>query len=131
MTNHPVHVLDEDGNLSPTALIPFCEFGEDISAMGVKIDKLDVPVCNSFKAVVYNDQLCYTVDPNKYRNGMVNGNSAEEEDLSLALYINYNEDREEYFSEDLDENNGKFLYIGTLGSELYCLFLLIIILVTL
>ena len=64
-TNHPVHIQDEDGKLSPTALIPFCEFGGNMSVMGVKIDQIDVPVCNSFRPKIKGDQLCYTVDPNK------------------------------------------------------------------
>ena len=48
-TNHPVHIQEEDGQLSPTALLPFCEFGGNMSVMGVKIDQFDVPVCNSFR----------------------------------------------------------------------------------
>ena len=47
-TNHPVHIK-EDYELYPTALIPFCEFGGNMSVMGVKIDQFDVPVCNSFR----------------------------------------------------------------------------------
>ena len=65
LTNHPVHIQDKDGNLSPTALIPFCDFGGNMSVMGVKIDQFDVPVCNSFRPKIVQDQLCYTVDPNK------------------------------------------------------------------
>ena len=60
-----MHIIDEDGELSPTALIPFCEFGGNMSVMGVKIDQIDVPVCNSFRPKIKGDQLCYTVDPNK------------------------------------------------------------------
>ena len=29
---HPVHIVDDDGHLWPTALIPFCEFGGNLSA---------------------------------------------------------------------------------------------------
>ena len=36
LSNHPVHLIDENGDLSPTALIPFCDLGGDMSAMGVK-----------------------------------------------------------------------------------------------
>ena len=54
----------------PTALIPFCEFGGSISAIGAKIDQLDVPVCNSFRPKILRDQLCYTVDPNKYKDNI-------------------------------------------------------------
>ena len=57
-----MHIIDKDGNLLPSAFIPFCAFGTNISTMGVKIDKFDVPICNSFKAKVLNDQLCYEVD---------------------------------------------------------------------
>ena len=64
-TNHPVHIQDQDGKLSPTALVPFCEFGGNMSVMGVKIDQIDVPVCNSFRPKIKGNQLCYTVDPNK------------------------------------------------------------------
>ena len=49
ITNHPVHVQDEDGNLSPTALIPFCELGGNMSVMGVEIDEFDIPFCNAFR----------------------------------------------------------------------------------
>jgi len=67
-TNHPVHVLEETGQVSSTALIPFCDFGGNMSVMGVKIEKFYVPFCKSFKAKIIQDQLCYSVDPNKYRN---------------------------------------------------------------
>ena len=33
--------------------------------MGKKIDKFSLPVCNSFKAKILNDQLCYELDVNE------------------------------------------------------------------
>merc|ERR1712073_18241 len=33
ITNHPVHIFDEKGNLSPSAFIPFCQFGRNISTL--------------------------------------------------------------------------------------------------
>ena len=115
--NHPVHIITEDEKLSETAFIPFCDFGGNMSAMGVMIDQFDVPVCNSFKAKVLNDQLCYEVDPNKYMNKTIL--SAEEYNLRLkqgvTLYIDTNEDR---------QTTSKFtdfmIYINTLG-RLECL----------
>ena len=68
VSNHPVHFVTNGGELSPSAFIPFCEFGGNMSAMGVKIDQFDVPVCNSFQAKVLNDQLCYEVDLNRFTN---------------------------------------------------------------
>ena len=80
---------DQTGNSYPTALIPFCVFGRNMSVMGVKIDQFDVPFCNSFRPRIIKDQLCYTVDPNKYKDKI-----DLHKDLSLSLFINYNEDRE-------------------------------------
>ena len=58
-------MINKDMQMSPSAFIPFCEFGGNMSSMGVTIDQFDVPVCNSFQAKVLNDQLCYEVDINK------------------------------------------------------------------
>ena len=80
--------INED-SLSRTALIPFCEFGGDMSVMGMKIDQFEVPFCNSFRPKIVMDQLCYQVDPNKYSSKI-----DLEGDLSLSLFINYNEDKE-------------------------------------
>ena len=67
VTSHPVHIIDADGNLSPTSLIPFCSINDNYSEMGVKIDQIDVPVCNSFRPKIRKDQLCYTVDLNEIK----------------------------------------------------------------
>ena len=95
LSNHPVHILDDEGNLSPTALIPFCEFGGNISAMGIKIDQFEVPVCNSFKPKYVFNQLCYEVDPNEYVSKVLNEKGKE---LGLTLIIDYNEDRQLIFN---------------------------------
>ena len=63
-------------------VIPFCEFGGNMSVMGVKIDQFDVPVCNSFRPKILRDQLCYTVDPNEYKHKIdLTG------ELSIILFI--------------------------------------------
>ena len=128
VTNHPVHIVDdedEDGRaLSPSALIPFCEFGGNLSAMGVKIDQVEVPVCNSFRPKIYKDQLCYTVDPNvhKYKIDMKG-------EISLTLAIDYNEDRDFYYKANEETLNksgdggfgkirsklSKFITVETIG----------------
>ena len=68
ISNHPVHLVDENGNLSLSAFIPFCGFGGDLSSMGVRIDQFDLPVCNSFGPTIFKEQLCYEVDLNLYKN---------------------------------------------------------------
>ena len=109
MTNHPVHIQEKDGQISPTALIPFCEFGGNMSVMGIKIDHFDVPVCNSFRPKIMMDQLCYTVDPNEYKHKIdLNG------ELSLSLFIHYNEDRQ---MEDINSNEKHTVIVDTIGKK--------------
>ena len=88
-------------------MIPFCEFGGNMSVMGVKIDEFDVPVCTSFRPKIIRDQLCYTVDPNEYKHKIdLKG------ELSLSLYIHYNEDRQMEDNPSSDEHN---IIIDTIG----------------
>ena len=110
VTNHPVHIVDQDQKLSPTALIPFCEFSGDMSVMGVKIDQFDVPVCNSFRPKIVKNQLCYEVDPNKYQKYL-----NEDSKLTLKLFIDQNEDREI----DIDGETEK----GRHQKEIFCIFM--------
>ena len=111
MTNHPVHLQYKNESnvvkLNPTALIPFCEFGGNMSVMGVQIDQFDVPFCNSFRPKIIWDQLCYTVDPNKYIDKI---DSVGE--LSFSLFINYNEERQ---MEDVDTYAEDTIIIDTIG----------------
>ena len=99
---------DKYGNLYPTALIPFCEFGGNMSAMGVKMDQYDVPFC--FRIKIIQDQLCYTVDPNEYKDRI-----DLEGDLSLSLFINYNEDRKITLEKNEIKAEYKFILIDTIG----------------
>ena len=108
LITHPIHIIDQDGELSPTALIPFCEFGGNMSVMGVKIDQFDVPVCNSFRPKIVRDQLCYTVDPNKYKHKIdLKG------ELSLFLFIHFNEDRQMEDSTNSTEEHS--VIVDTIG----------------
>ena len=102
VSNHPVHLIKANGELSPSAFIPFCEFGGDMSAMGEKIDQFVVPVCNSFQAKVLNDQLCYEVDLNRFTN---RDNKENELKLGFAFIMDYNEDRQVTFDQDFKEED--------------------------
>ena len=64
VTNHPVHIFDEENKISPSAFNPFCQFGKNLSAMGRETAFYKFHVCNSFKPKLYFDQLCYEVDVN-------------------------------------------------------------------
>ena len=78
-----------------------------MSVMGVKIDQFDVPVCNSFRPKIIRDQLCYTVDPNKYKH-----NIDSEGDLSLSLFIHYNEDSQMEYVDSSEEHT---IIVDTIG----------------
>ena len=98
--NHPVHIVTKDNTVSPSAFIPFCDFGGNMSAMGVQINteyreeyrvNFSDPVCNSFQAKILNDQLCYEVDLQKFSD--VN-NIHGELKLGFNFLLDYNEDRQ-------------------------------------
>ena len=89
--NHPVHFVNRDGKLSPSAFIPFCVFGRNISAMGIKINQFEIPVCSRFQEKILNDQLCYEVDLNMFSN---KENIKQELKSGFAFIMDYNEDRQ-------------------------------------
>ena len=91
-----------------TALIPFCEFSGNMSVMGVKIDELDVPVCNSFRPKIIQDQLCYTVDPNEFKHRI-----DLKDDLSLSVFLHNNEDRE--FEDGAFSSDQHSIIVDTIG----------------
>ena len=92
--------------MSPSAFIPFCDFGGNMLGMGVKIDKFDVPVCNAFQEKILNDQLCYEVDLKRFSR---EDNIKRELKLGLNLLLDYNEDRQ-VNSEEVDDTVGSGLY---------------------
>ena len=89
-------------------MIPFCEFGGNMSVMGVKIDQFDIPVCNSFRPKIIHDQLCYTLDPNMYKDKI-----DLEAELSVSLFIHFNEERQ---MEDTDSSDEDPIIINTIGN---------------
>ena len=86
---------------SPSALIPFCDFGGRTSAVGVMMDEFSVPVCNSFEATILNDQLCYEVDLNRFSN---KDNIDRELKLGFNFIMDYNEDRQVTFNKYMTIN---------------------------
>ena len=113
--------------MSSSALIPFCDFGGNMSAMGVKIDQFDVPVCNSFQDKILNDQLCYEVDLHEFSN---KDNIVKELKFGFNFIMDYNEDRQITFGNDdhveedknlaskvaeSNDNMHAFIYLSTVG----------------
>ena len=119
--------------MSPSALIPFCEFGGNMSVMGERIDQFNVPVCNSFQARILNDQLCYEVELNRFSN---KSNIAKELEVGFYFLMDYNEDRQASILEwastsawkeeksgisanllESDKNQHAFIYLDTIGKK--------------
>ena len=109
VNNHPIHIFEESGNLSPTAFIPFCLFGGNMKILGIESEKFKAPVCNSFKAKVRNDQLCYQIDLEAYKD-MTNIEKQLKE--GLVLIVDKNVDRQlshKIENKDNEETEGFFL----------------------
>ena len=51
ITNHPVHILDLNDKINPSAFIPFCGIGLNMSSMGLLINQFSFPICKSFRAL--------------------------------------------------------------------------------
>ena len=111
--------------INPSAFLPFCDFGGNMSAMGVNIDLFEFPVCNSFKAKLMNDQLCYEVDLNLFSDNKYIEKYLE---LGLNFLMDYNEDRQLIFekntgkkvlglanSVDIDKFQHALVYLDTIG----------------
>ena len=105
-----------------------------MSSMGIKVDMFDVPVCNSFQAKILNDQLCYEVDLNQYKD---ESNIEKYLKVGLVFYMDYNEDRQVVLKNKVeDDDDGSFLgadewlavgegasiFINTIGNK--CLYIL-------
>ena len=91
-------MINEEGDMSPSAFIPFCDFGGDMLSMGVKIEQFEFPVCNSFQPKILNDQLCYEVDLKRIAK---KHNVVSQLKLGLNFIMDYNEDQQYTLEESI------------------------------
>ena len=104
--NHPVHIFTKEKEMSPSAFISYCEFGGNMSTVGIRIDNhFDYPVCNCFRDKILNDQLCYEVDLEKFSDKQ---NIERELKLGFIFLLDYNEDRQVSFNQDSINSNESF-----------------------
>ena len=88
LTNHPVHIVNEDETVSPSSFIPFCWFGNG-RKLSQNNELFNVPFCYSFKPKLRNDQVCYEMDPNEF---LERGQKANKK--VLYFIIDDNKDRQ-------------------------------------
>ena len=124
VSTHPVHILNSEGEFSPSAFIPFCVFGNNINSLGKKIDEFEIPVCNEFVAKVWRDQVCYEMDLNLVQD---NYDILDQLKYGLILVLDLNEERQ--FEEDFmnledvenyffdDEDNSVRVFIDSIGKK--------------
>ena len=99
VNDHPIHILDKMGKVSPSAFVPFCAFGRSKSTIGQMMEDYELPVCNKFQAKILSDQLCYEIDLEKYKkkenleNDLISG---------LVFFMDYNEDRQVTLEENYE-----------------------------
>ena len=124
-----MHIYDEEEKLSPSAFIPFCNFGGNMSATSRMEENFGLHVCEIFRAKILNDQLCYEVDLEELKS---RDNFAKDLKLGLEFFMDYNEDRQvileknvEYslqnvgttFDQPADDKNA-IIYLNTIGKTL-------------
>ena len=89
VSNHPVHILNKDGNFSPSSFIPFCSFGDEF--IGANIKEFPIPVCDIFKPKHYFDQLCYEINLQELKDSANIGNQLK---MGLTLALDFNKERQ-------------------------------------
>ena len=62
LTNHPVHLFDDNNPELPSALIPFCAFGTDMKIVGKTFTNFSFPVCDSFRPTLLKGKACYKLE---------------------------------------------------------------------
>ena len=105
VSNHPVHILNEAGTMSPSSFIPFCYFGEEF--VGVSIQEFEIPVCNIFKPRNYLDQLCYETNLQDLKDSQKIRKQLE---MGLTLVLDQNEERQNYNINKKNETQMVALY---------------------
>ena len=108
--NHPAHIVDKYGKVLPSAFIPFCEFGLDKSKIGIKIDLFDDFICNAFEPKIHDDQLCYEVDLNRYKD---ENNLESQLKDGLSFVLDFNKERQWVTFNETEEE--AFIYLDTIG----------------
>ena len=70
-----------------------------MSLLGRKVDGFQVPVCSAFTRKIVNDQLCYEIDLNRFRD-QVEWKESLQSGLSLVIDTNDEYDVRKLLTED-------------------------------
>ena len=121
LSNHPLHIITEDNKLSPSAFIPFCAYGWNTLMLSLRVNQFHTPVCNSFKAKIFNNQLCYEVDVSRLvsKHNMTKEQQEENLKIGLTFLMDYNEDRQGDYGDKIDAARKEEDFVGNLGMSFF------------
>ena len=105
VSSHPVHILNNDKELSASSFIPFCSFGKTF--IGTKIKEFELPVCDIFKPKRHYDQLCYETDLQRLKDSQKLDNQLK---IGLTLILDYNEERQLNYNSILENETVELFY---------------------
>jgi hypothetical protein len=120
-------MIEGQQSLSPSAFIPYCSFGGNISTLGKRINNFNIPVCDKFRPTILDGQRCYQVDANEMRDIVDKDKIASQ---GIVLLLDYNLDRMVKYGEgdvltidnssilekNITNTNDAMIYIETLGN---------------
>ena len=73
LSSHPVHLVNKQGELMPSAFIPYCGFLTDMAELGKQRLNFSSPLCNAFTPVLLKGQLCYELDTDRIQGQVKHG----------------------------------------------------------
>ena len=103
--SHPVHFAESGEFKVTSSLIPFCQLGDDMAAMGRKVPHFTRAVCSSFRETVLEGQVCYEVDVNKFRESE-DWKTGESMEFGVGILVDTNEeyDTKRFYPSNLETN---------------------------
>ena len=111
LLSHPAQLKpDYQGELPPSALIPFCSYQGESTLLGQRRPELNnITVCDKFEPSIQEGQLCYSLDISK----VVNKSSKVEKPDGLWILVDPNP----YALNASSENKPEFkVFVHTLAS---------------
>ena len=118
VSNHPVHMVDEEGNVNPSSFIPFCSFGDNqfFNNLSDYNPELGMPVCDKFSPTLLDGRLCYRVTMDSFGQDITTQSGRGS---GFNFIMDYNAERMEQDIEQQQhiENREAMIYIETIGNK--------------
>ena len=118
VSNHPVHILDKEGNLNPSSFIPFCSFGDNqfFNNQSDYNHELGMPVCDKFSPTMLDGRLCYRLNMTAFGQDIITQSGRG---TGINFIMDYNTERMEQDIEQEQhiENREAMIYIETIGNK--------------